>query len=1260
MRQLIRCALVMASVIAVIVVLLGGAGIYIVVNLDDFRDDISTAMTELLQRPAKIGAVSVNWDGAVPLVGITDLTILDENGAPAAGFRTAHLRVDVMASLREVGLRASQMRITGAEVGVARDAAGGVRIMGLGTSAQAQDAPLTTRRLLLGPGSVEFSDAKLMIRDVRFGDKPLTLGLRIQIQREGLSQRIHGEIQLPDSRDSIAISGQLGIDESSSNWLANLHVGGRDIRLAPLARLMPGATLPGANARLDLSAKLRFTNGVLTRATGRVNLNTLDLLPDDPLPGPAELGGAFEYSPVEDGWLLQVSGLGVTGALQKWRAKNARLRYRVGTQGAPGRYTAKLSSAQVEDVLALIAYLEPGTEDIDEIRQYRVQGNATEVSAAWLDVGTGDAPFAAAFTFDSLAWPERVGENWGLTGIAGFASITPQGGIINLASDAPVHISASDVFTRPLRFDTFTGTLSLDRTDGRIAVRSEGVDARGPELNARVSGDITSDAAPSLALDISIKIPRLTPKQMQALLPSPIFPSQFNRWLNAAVKSGTVEQTNILLKGRATELTVAPDNDSVVVRGLMQKIKLDFAPGWPAFEALTGPFEVKRGRLNIEPASARLYATDIAVNARIDNLAKPQPAMALALKSRGSVKDLLKLLLSSPIAGQLPDAVKRMSASGQATVDSQMMLSSDPKLARARTTIRLKGASIKLADELPTVQALNGQLSLSGKTLVAKNLSGKWLDQAVELDLNASATGTGKLAIRSAVSSQTLQRLAAVGDVEAPRWIRAVKGASPWSVEIQGGSGGKVQFSANTNLSGTAIDLPPPLGKSRQSARALSLSGDIAQDKSRIRATYGPIALATVVHLQRDGAVGYEVGFNTDVPGAQLGRRRIGGHLPLLDLDAWSAFLDPDSSTSRINMPRVDVTLDSLRFAGVSFPITRVTVPRPDTGKAVTVNIDGPNLAGRVEPPTDSAPLRIDLDRLVVPQFDVFEDARTDPRQVPAFTFSAKHLVYGKVDLGTLKVSAKSNPDGLDFDTLYLLSPLFDLEGDGAWRVRTASQRSSFSLRIFANELPKLLIAAGIDAKLAQGGPTQIEAKVAWPGTPGDVTVKSLEGELSFNVGSGRLLDIDAGASAKLFGLLNLRSLPQILSLDLGGVFEKGLEFSRIAGDITLDGGNAYTNSVTLNSRPATITIAGRTGLLDEDYDQIVTVQPKLSDSLPVAGAAFGGVGAGVGAALWLAEKLLNTKLVDEAASFKYTVTGPWSDPQVVRTRQAETESEDR
>ena len=147
---------------------------------------------------------------------------------------------------------------------------------------------------------------------------------------------------------------------------------------------------------------------------------------------------------------------------------------------------------------------------------------------------------------------------------------------------------------------------------------------------------------------------------------------------------------------------------------------------------------------------------------------------------------------------------------------------------------------------------------------------------------------------------------------------------------------------------------------------------------------------------------------------------------------------------------------------------------------------------------------------------------------------------------------------------------------------------------------------------------------------------------------------------AKLFGLLNLRSLPQILSLDVGGVFEKGLEFSRIAGDISIEGGNAYTNNLNLDSKPATVAVAGRTGLVDEDYDQVVTVQPKLSDSLPVAGAAFGGVGAGVGAALWLAEKILNTKLVDSAASFRYTVKGSRDNPTVERVKLAESESEDR
>ena len=68
-------------------------------------------------------------------------------------------------------------------------------------------------------------------------------------------------------------------------------------------------------------------------------------------------------------------------------------------------------------------------------------------------------------------------------------------------------------------------------------------------MSARITGDVTSDDAPSLDLNINIQVPRLTPKQLEALLPSPIFPSEFNRWILSSVKGGTVEDIDIRLKG---------------------------------------------------------------------------------------------------------------------------------------------------------------------------------------------------------------------------------------------------------------------------------------------------------------------------------------------------------------------------------------------------------------------------------------------------------------------------------------------------------------------------------------------------------------------------------------------------------------------------------------------------------------------------------------------------------------------------------------
>jgi len=121
------------------------------------------------------------------------------------------------------------------------------------------------------------------------------------------------------------------------------------------------------------------------------------------------------------------------------------------------------------------------------------------------------------------------------------------------------------------------------------------------------------------------------------------------------------------------------------------------------------------------------------------------------------------------------------------------------------------------------------------------------------------------------------------------------------------------------------------------------------------------------------------------------------------------------------------------------------------------------------------------------------------------------------------------------------------------------------------------------------------------------------------------------------------------LSLDFDDLFRKGFAFDSIEGAFEIDNGNAYTNSLLMSGPSARIDVSGRTGLEAKDYDQRVVVTPALSDTLPLAGALFGPIGAGAGAVFFLGQKLFKgiPDQIDRILSREYVVTGTWDDPSI-------------
>jgi len=199
-------------------------------------------------------------------------------------------------------------------------------------------------------------------------------------------------------------------------------------------------------------------------------------------------------------------------------------------------------------------------------------------------------------------------------------------------------------------------------------------------------------------------------------------------------------------------------------------------------------------------------------------------------------------------------------------------------------------------------------------------------------------------------------------------------------------------------------------------------------------------------------------------------------------------------------------------------------------------------------------------------------------------------------------------------------------------------------LQARSEDVPALLGGLGIASPL-ESGAGRADALLHWSGSLIPASVTDLRGEFSVHVGKGRFLEVDPGLG-RVFGLLSLRALQRRLSLDFSDLFAQGLAFDRIEGSFLLDAGSAYTTDSYLEGPAARIDIMGRTGLVDQDYDQYVTVTPHLSTGLPVAAALAGGPA--VGAAVLVAQQLMGKQL-EKITRYQYEVVGPWDDPTITR-----------
>jgi uncharacterized protein (TIGR02099 family) len=1238
--------------------------------LGEYRLEAEKLASETLHRPVSIERMAASWRGLNPVLKFKGISIA------GAGLQDGRLAIeqvwvdlDLLRYLFDRQIRLVSIDVIGADVHVVRDRDGRVyidRLQGDAGNAGAAPGLLEGGRLSLLKSDITYTDLKTGRPALHFSNVSLTLK-----NSAGLHS-LNGDVMLPEQlghRLSVhaRFSGPL---ERISDWRGRLYVTGRSLSIMPdvLKDAAPGIDAQGiadircwvdfGAARLwAISAEVELHS---VRLRSRGSDRTADYVAD-------QVDGVFGWRQREADWQFAARDVVVTrNGVQQAPTQVTLARHDEAGKGAISGTATQLLLQDLQPLVELLPGI--GEPFRNRYARLRPEGLVESLSVKLEDPAEGPP---RVLWFDASVRDVAVRQDEGLPGfdgLTGTATGSQDGGTFWISSQ-DFNFQDDRLFIEPLHFDEFSGEGAWQYQDGRLSLKSDALNLMNGDLAVEVllALDRQPDE-PAPRMDLQVAVNRFQLDSIRHYLPAHVMSATGVHWLEHSLLNGVVTGGSVVLKGRLDQLPFDKGEGQLQARLPVTGAVLDFTPGWTPIRDLDAQVDFDGRSMDIHSHRGKIRSASlVAVHAQIKDLTKPD--LSLEGTVQGQLPVMLAELGSSPLGEIYGGFVDRVESSGDAGLDLDLFvpLHHEEQEIEVKGGIILKDNSLKVLPDGPALEHIKGQLAFTSHGISGKALKAKLLGAPVSVDVSTDV-------------ATRVTRVSMNGPLDVARYVAGewqgptppVSGSSDCNVLLAiGRLKGRnelpeVDLTLSSDLQGIAVDLPAPLGKTKQESRRLTIAVDrVSKPDKMLRFTYGDLLQG--ICAIRDNGHGMECSRgaihlgsgNAVLPDAKL--MLITGHTPVFSLTRWQPVLDSFKSGPGLPV-KLDLVIDELEI--LQHVVRDVTLRSEEAGLVRVFNLDGPASAGTIELTRTGAgvvKVMMNLDRLFLEKHAVPVAAKETPataKNFPELQITIRNFKYNKVNYGELQLQAVRKGDTVHLDRLVVASKKIKLQATGDWQTLDGRNLSQFDVEVKDGKLASLLEAYDFKEDMT-GGKLSGTLHASWQGAPWEFSPARVNGKLYVLIKDGQLLGVEPGAG-RVLGLLSLHTLQRRLSLDFSDLFSKGFAFDRIEGNFVLDNGNAYTNDLVINGPAAIIEISGRIGLADSDYDELVTVIPSMSSSIPLAGALAGGPV--VGAALLVAERLLGDKLekVSRFTHTYYALTGPWSDPVYTKIEIPPKESADK
>ncbi len=1242
--------------------LLVGAVRLVDVALPGYRHEVANAVSQRIDRPVEIGAMDLRWSWQGPVLHLNQASIFDTTGSnPVIRLEKLALHFSVW-DLLHARFQPQGVSLVGAQLSAYRDASGKLRLRGIEPGENELDWQEIAEKLN-GFQFIQISNGELFWSPTPAPTNRFRLhDIALSLNNQGPRHRLQAQLQLPPELGESMQFEALLIDPTDDdgvdldNLRAHNYFKGQQLDFTALAKASgedfqaPDTGRNNLEIWSDWQAS-EFT-GARVSVTGAPQPNKEI---SGRLLGP-EVGLDLSVAPIAQGYRITVDAMRGPDGYQPEIAGDIVINPEEKSAQAELR---SLPASLLGSLLPLL----------DENARWQPAGTLARIQITYNGQAT-PAEISGNIEFANLSLdnPDRGLQ---VNGLYGTLELTRDSGQLQLRV-ADGSLVWRGFIKGELPLETLAGNINWSHGDSGWNINAEQLRWRGAETQVSASGEINIPPEATPNVDIKAQVLSQDLPRLFAYIPQyPELPNpRLRDWLPEAVRTGKMTEGKVTLQGPLDRFPYATGGGKFEVSAKIEQATLDYKPGWPVLTEGNGKFTLIGDTLSVQAEHGKMLGVDIGpASARVADVREP------ILKIDGSVSNadasqLLDFLPNSPLNEKFGRLTKILEVNGQADLALDLSIPLKPELGEVVSNGRITLQDTTLSHRvLPEpIENINGELQFSREGLSATGLRGNLLGLPLVADLNP-AEGSGL-----SINASTLIRMPRDFDalrrfMPAPI-VRQIGGEGVWHAVLEVDRDGKVSdLALRSDLEGISLGFPPPLHK--QPSGPLPIRVEIGGGRERVHVDLAD-RLDLILRSPNGQVSSMDFIFDDTGETAPAGDGIwLGGNIVTLDLLAWQDFLGTlgddnpgegaDTSKPPLSLRGADLRIQETLVGGQRMNRVQFKFMPVAGSSGWRADIAGPGALGNVRylPAPSGTPgartllnaqferMEFEPDANLRPQNDELSEPEKDapprdPGKLPVTDIAVENITLDGINIGRLDLQARAIPGGIGLNRLAISGGKLSVDAHGQWLRKNGLTEASLEANIKGAGMGSLLRTLGYVPNI-RAEDTDIQAKLNIAPNPDGLSLAALNGLMEVKFDDGTLVSVDPGAG-RVLGLFNFYALPRRLLLDFRDVVDKGLAFDSIRGDFQIESGVARSDDLRIRTPSASVRVKGTVDLAERTYDQRVTIVPKVSTGVAVAGTVLGGPA--VGAFLLLAQKLLE-KPIEDLSTIKYHLTGNWQDPEI-------------